>query len=172
MVWFIVRQISRDRSKLALADRLVLAVPMVGKIHRDLSLTRLFSALKALLNAGIGILEAMPRAGAASGSAELAAAARAAVPELRRGESLVTAMAEVLPPDALGLIATGQESGKLDDMLEHLERHFFDESRRRLHALAEWLPKLIYMGVVFWVGWQILQMGHGYGRVLSGVLNK
>ncbi len=171
MVWFIVRQISRDRSRLALADRLVLAVPVVGKIHRDLSLARLFSALKALLNAGIGILEAMPRAGAASGSAVLAAAARAAVPDLKCGEPLETAMAGALPPDALGLIATGQESGKLDDMLDHLERHFFDESRRRLRALAEWLPKLIYTGVVFWVGWQILQMGRGYGRMLSGVLN-
>lgn len=172
MIWWMARQISRDRSKLVLADRLVFAVPVVGKIHRDLSLTRLFSALKALLNAGIGILEAMPRAGAASGSALMAAAARAAAPELKRGEPLVTAMADVLPPDALGLIATGQESGKLDDMLEHLERHFFEESRRRLRTLAEWLPKLIYMGVVFWVGWQILQMGRGYGRMLSGVLNK
>ena len=172
MLWFIVRQISRDRSKLALADRLVLAVPVLGKIHRDLSLTRLFSALKALLNAGIGILEAMPRAGAASGSATLAAAAAAAVPELKRGEPLIVAMAGALPPDALGLIATGQESGKLDDMLEHLERHFFDESRRRLRALAEWLPKLIYVGVVLWVGWQILEMGRGYGRMLSGVLDQ
>ena len=172
MAWWIARQISRDRSKLALADRLALAVPVIGKIHRDLSLTRLFSTLKALLNAGIGILEAMPRAGAASGSAMLATAAQAAVPLLKRGDSLVTAMAEALPPDALGLIATGQESGKLDDMLEHLERHFFDETRRRLRTLAEWLPKLIYFGVVLWVGWQVLQMGRGYGRMLSGVLNK
>lgn len=170
MVWWMVRQISRDRSRLALADRFVLAIPVFGKIHRDLSLTRLFSALKALLNSGIGILEAMPRAGAASGSALLAAAASAAVPELKRGESLVTALADVMPADALGLIATGQESGKLDDMLDHLERHFMDESRRRLRTLAEWLPKLIYIGVVFWVGWQILQMGRGYGRMLSGVL--
>ncbi|MFZ2644059.1 MAG: type II secretion system F family protein [Verrucomicrobiia bacterium] len=172
MVWWMVRQISRDRSRLALADRLVLAVPVLGKIHRDLSLTRLFSALKALLNGGIGILEAMPRAGAASGSALLAAAANAAVPELKRGESLVTALADVLPGDALGLIATGQESGKLDEMLDHLERHFMEETRRRLRALAEWLPKLIYVSVVLWVGWQILQMGRGYGRMLSGVLGE
>ncbi|MCX6900917.1 MAG: type II secretion system F family protein [Verrucomicrobia bacterium] len=172
IIWWIIRRVSKNRSKLAFADRLVLVVPVVGKIHRDLSLARLFSALKALLNAGIGILEAMPRAGAASGSATLAAAACAAVPELKRGESLVTAMGGALPPNALGLIATGQESGKLDDMLDHLERHFFEESRRRLRAMAEWLPKLIYVSIVFWVGWQILQMGCGYGRMLSGVLNK
>ena len=172
MLWVIARRISRDRSRLATADRLVLAVPVIGKIHRDLSLTRLFAALKALLNAGVGILEAMPRAGAASGSALLAAVARAAVPELRRGESLLTAMAEALPPEALSLIAAGQASGKLDDMLDHLERHFLEESRRRLRALAQWLPKLIYGGVVLWVGWQILQMGLGYGRMLSGALGK
>jgi hypothetical protein len=57
-------------------------------------------------------------------------------------------------------------------MLDHLERHFFDEGRRRLRALAHWLPKLIYVGAVLWVGWNILEMGRGYGRMLSGVLNK
>lgn len=171
-LWFIGRRVSRGRSNLALADRLVLAAPMVGKIHRDLSLARFFSALKALLNAGVGILEAMPRAGAASGSVMLASSACAAVPELRRGESLITAMAEALPVEALGLLATGQASGKLDDMLEHLERHFFEEGRRRLRTLAHWLPKLIYFGAVLWVGWNILEMGRGYGRMLSGVLDK
>jgi type IV pilus assembly protein PilC len=172
MFWWIARQIARDRATLVAADRLALATPVLGKLHRDFSLARLFSALKALLNAGVGILEAMPRAGAASGSASLASAARAAVPELKRGESLITAMAGALPPDALGLLATGQTSGKLDDMLDHLERHFFDEGRRRLRALAHWLPKLIYVGAVLWGGWNILEMGRGYGRMLSGVLNK
>jgi general secretion pathway protein F len=171
-LWFIGRRISRGRSNLAMADRLVLAVPMVGKIHRDLSLARFSSALKALLNAGVGILEAMPRAGAASGSVLLASAARAAVPELKRGEPLISAMAGALPPEALGLLATGQASGKLDDMLDHLERHFFEEGRRRLRTLAHWLPKLIYFGAVLWVGWNILEMGRGYGRMLSGVLDK
>jgi type II secretory pathway component PulF len=70
------------------------------------------------------------------------------------------------------MLATGQESGKLDEMLSHLERHFFEESRRRLRAMAEWLPKLIYILVVLWVGWQILQMALGYGRMLSGALNE
>ena len=170
MIWWIARQISRDSATLAAADRLVLALPVIGKIHRDFSLARLFSTLKALLNAGVGILEAMPRAGAASGSARLAVAARESVPALKRGDSLVTVMADALPPDALGMLATGQASGRLDDMLDHLERHFLDESRRRLRALAEWLPKFIYVGVVLWVGWQILQMGLGYGRFLSQMM--
>jgi general secretion pathway protein F len=170
MIGWIARQISRDSATLAAADRLVLAVPVIGKLHRDFSLARLFTTLKTLLNAGIGILEAMPRAGAASGSAKLAVAAREAVPALKRGESLVTVMAGELPPDALGLLATGQASGKLDEMLRHLEQHFLDESRRRLRALAEWLPKLIYICVVLWVGWNILQMGLGYGRFLSQLM--
>jgi type II secretory pathway component PulF len=171
VLWGLSRRILRDRLTLAAADRLVLALPMVGKLHRDLSLTRFFAALKALLNAGIGILEAMPRAGAASGSALLAAAAREAAPALKRGEPLLTAMAAALPPDALSLMTTGQESGRLDEMLDHLERHFFEESRRRLRALASWLPKLIYIGSVLWVGWQILEMGRGYGRLLSGAMD-
>ena len=82
----------------------------------------------------------------------------------------MSGVADALPPDALGMLATGQASGRLDDMLDHLERHFLDESRRRLRALAEWLPKFIYVGVVLWVGWQILQMGLGYGRFLSQMM--
>jgi type IV pilus assembly protein PilC len=170
--WWIARQIQRDQARLSLTDRLVLVLPMIGKIHRDLSLARLFTTLRALLNAGIGILEALPRAGAACGSALLAEAAREAVPQLQRGEPLVVAMAAALPPDALSMISTGQESGRLDQMLLHLEKHFFDESRRRLRAMANWLPKLIYFGVVLWVAWQILQMAFGYSRLLSDALNE
>jgi type II secretory pathway component PulF len=150
----------------------VLTVPVLGKIHRDITLARFFAALKALLDAGIGIVEALPRAGAASGSALLAATGREAVHHLRRGEPLALVLVGALPPDALGVVATGQESGRLDDALGHLERHFFDESRRRLRAMADWLPKLIYVAAVFWVGWQILQLGLGYGRLLSGVLDE
>jgi hypothetical protein len=57
-------------------------------------------------------------------------------------------------------------------MLDHLERHFLDESRRRLRAMAEWLPKLIYVSVVLWVGWKIAQMALGYGRLLDQLLNE
>ena len=172
LVWWIIRQIARDRAGLVATDRLVLAVPVVGKIHRDISLARFFAALKALLDAGIGLIEAVPRAGTASGSALLASTGRAAAPELKRGEPLASVLAGALPPDALSMLATGQESGKLDAMLDHLERHFFEESRRRLQAMAEWLPKLIYILVVLWVGWQILQMALGYGRMLSGALDE
>ncbi|MBI5394250.1 MAG: type II secretion system F family protein [Verrucomicrobia bacterium] len=170
--WWIVRQIARDRAGLVATDRLVLALPVVGKIHRDIALARFFAALKAMLNAGIGLIEALPRAGAASGSARLASTTRESAPGLQRGEPLALLLAGALPPDALSMVATGQESGKLDDMLDHLERRFFDESRRRLQAMADWLPKLIYIAVVLWVGWQILQMGLGYARLLSGALDE
>ena len=172
LAWFIVRQIARDRAGLVATDRLVLAIPVLGKIHRDIALGRFFAALKAMLNAGIGLIEALPRAGAASGSAMLAASSREAGPELRRGEPLALVLAGALPPDALSMVATGQESGKLDDALDHLEQHYFDESRRRLRAMAEWLPKLIYTTVVLWVGWRIAQMALGYGRLLDQLLNE
>lgn len=170
--WWIVRQVARDRTGLVAADRLVLALPVVGKIHRDIALARFFAALKALLAAGIGLIEALPRAGAASGSALLASIGREAAPGLKRGDPLALVLAGTLPPDALGMVATGQESGKLDDVLGHLERRYLDESRRRLQAMAGWLPKLIYILAVFWAGWQILQLGLGYGRLLSGVLDE
>ncbi|MCX7824910.1 MAG: type II secretion system F family protein [Verrucomicrobiae bacterium] len=165
-VWFLARQLARSRPVSVAADRFVLALPAIGKIHRDLALTRFFAALRALLDAGVVILEALPRAGAACGSAALAKASRDAAPRLQRGESLATVWANVLPPTAASMIATGQESGKLDDMLAHLEQYFLDESRRRFRALANWLPKLIYAAVVLWVGWMILQAGFGYLGIL------
>jgi len=172
LFWFLARQLSRSRAASVMVDKLVLAVPAVGKIHLDLALMRFFAALRALLDAGVVILEALPRAGAASGSAALAETSRDAVPRLQRSEPLSTALAGVLPPTAISMIATGQESGKLDEMLAHLEQHFLDESRRRMRSLAHWLPKLIYAGVVLWVGWLILQTGFGYLRILRQGLEK
>ena len=167
LFWVLGRQIACSRAVSTAADRFVLALPLVGKIHRDLALTRLFAALRALLDAGVVILEALPRAGVASGSAVLARTAREAVPRLRRSEPLAAVLVNVLPPAAVSMIATGQESGKLDEMLAHLEQYFLDESRRRLRSMANWLPKLIYAAVVLWVGWQILQAGFGYLRILQ-----
>ena len=45
------------------------------------------------------------------------------------------------------LDASGEVSGKLDETLKRLYAFYQEEGSRKLHAFAQWMPRLIY-GIV------------------------
>ena len=44
--------------------------------------------------------------------------------------------------------ATGEISGRLDDTLTRLHTYYQEEGSRKLHALARWFPRAVYLVVV------------------------
>ena len=50
---------------------------------------------------------------------------------------------------------TGEQSGKMDDMLERLTKYYEEVWNRKLDQIAAWLPKIIYglvsIYIIFWI---------------------
>lgn len=130
-----------------LADQLLVRLPIVRlRLRRDLLMT-----LQLALEAGIPALEALALARDGCVSGELRGRMVAAIRDVEQGAPLGRALADaaLLPDGALAeLLATGEHAGRLDEMLAHGVAGLDEQLRSRLETLAEWLPRLVYAGVV------------------------
>jgi type II secretory pathway component PulF len=139
-------------------------IPVLGKARRDLALARLASALEALLSAGVTIIEAWELGAAASGSPALLAAVLAWRPLVDAGQTPAEALrvSGKFPDLFANQYATGEISGKLDETLRGLHRYYQEEGSRKLHALARWTPRAVYMLVMLMIAYRVIRFWVDY----------
>ena len=148
----------------SLMESLSRAVPVLGKARRDLALARLSSALEALLSAGITVIEAWELAARASGSPALQRTVLAWRPLVEAGQTPAEAVrtSSKFPELFSNQYATGEISGKLDDALRGLHQFYQEEGSRKLHALARWTPRAVYLIIMLMIAYRIIRFWADY----------
>ena len=139
-------------------------VPVLGTARLYLALSRLAAALEALLNAGVTVVQAWEMAANASGSPALSRVVKAWRPRVDAGETPSEAVraAPIFPELFANQYATGELSGQLDDTLRRLRAYYEEEGSRRLHAVAQWTPRAVYLFVVLLIAYQVIHFYIGY----------
>lgn len=158
----------------SLYEKLLHGVPILGSGRRELALARLALALEALINAGVSIIEAWELAATVSGSAALRRTVHRFLPAVRAGQTpseAVTACG-MFPDLFANQYHAGEVSGKLDETLRRLHRYYQEEGSRKIHAVAQWTPRLIYLVIALSIAYFIINfwMKHfqNIGNVLDG----
>jgi len=148
----------------SLLERLLRAVPVLGTARSNLALARLSITLESLLNAGVSIIEAWDLAADASGSPALRRIVFSWKPQVLAGQTPAEAVREsrAFPELFTNLYATGEITGQLDETLKRLYRHYREEGFRKLHAVAQWTPRFIYLGIILLVAYQVVSFWTGY----------
>jgi type II secretory pathway component PulF len=157
----------------AAIESLLRPVPLLGTARRYLALARLSAALEALLNAGVSILGAWELAANASGSPAIGRVVRSWKVPFENGStpSELVSSAPAFPDVFRNLYHTGEISGTLDDSLKRLRDFYQQEGARKMRLVAQWTPRLIYFGIVIYVGFRILSFYAGYFRQLNDVMD-
>jgi type IV pilus assembly protein PilC len=147
-------------------EMLLHPVPVLGTARRYLALSRLASALEALLSAGVTIIEAWEMAAVACGSPALRRIVFAWRPQVNAGQtpSEVVSASGSFPTLFAGQYAAGEISGKLDETLRRLHRYYEEEGSRKLRAVARWTPMAVYLGIVFMIAYKIVTFWMGHFR--------
>lgn len=153
-------------------EALLRPVPVLGSARRELALARLAMALEALINAGVNIVEAWELAARASGSARLRRVVSQWRPALDQGQTPAEAVSRsgAFPDVFANLYHTGEISGQLDDSLRRLHRLYLDSALGKLRALAQWLPRLVYLIIVVVLAFQIISFWASYYNQIGSVL--
>ncbi len=158
----------------AFVERVLNAVPVLGKARRNLAIARLSVALEALLNAGVTIIEAWELAAAASGSPALRRVVAQAKPDwidggTRPGETISSR--PEFPHAFASLYQTGEISGQLDDTLRRSHVLYQDEGSRGMKkfvfGLAGLLVGIVFLGAAF----QIIKFYMGYFQQINDAIN-
>ncbi len=146
--------------------RLLLAVPVVGRIRHCLTTVRVSRALGGALAAGMPLLPALEAAGIAADDREIGDRLARARERVAGGEALTSALADerALTTSALQLVAVGESSGQLAAMLGRAGDLAAQESQRAIAALVAVLePALVVAlgGFVTFVAAALLQAIYG-----------
>ncbi len=164
VVWLLVAVVSRAVQRSALADRIVMKIPIIGGARRALVASRFCQTLNILIRSGAGILGSIDRAGEVGGSALFREGAGSVTEDVRRGERLGEAVeaSGAFPEDVIRGFEIGEDSGRLDDEMERLATRYDEQLKDRLAALAAWTPKIIYSGIAIFIGYRIVTFYVGY----------
>jgi type IV pilus assembly protein PilC len=148
----------------SLVESLLDPIPVLGTARHYLALARLAAALEALLSAGVTIIEAWDLAATASGSPALRRAVAAWRPSVVAGQTPAEAVSRSrrFPEIFANQYATGEVSGQLDDTLRRLHRYYQEEGSRKLHMVAQWSPRAVYLGIVLMIAIRVVHFWTGY----------
>jgi len=146
--------------------------PVVGGVLRNLALARFTNALEALYVAGVGLPKGLGQASASCGSVVLQRRLDRARPRLEAGDDLATALAGTgaLSATAMGMLETGVESGRLDEMLGRIREQAEYEADQAVTRLGMVLPALVYVGVVLFILFTIVHILGNYIRNINELL--
>ncbi|MGO8838741.1 MAG: type II secretion system F family protein [Limisphaerales bacterium] len=154
-------------------ESLLRPIPILGTARHYLALSRLAAALEALISAGVNIFEAWDLAANASGSPALRRTIAAWKPRLVAGQmpSEAVRACPLFPETFANLYASGEISGKLDESLRNLNRFYNEDGTRKLHAFAQWTPRLVYLLVALMIAYKVVQFYLGYFNQISTITN-
>lgn len=129
-------------------DRAAISAPVFGPIILKSVLSRFSRVLGSLYRSGLPILQSLDIVSRAVDNSVIAAEVRRIEGEVRAGRPLSAELGRsgIFPPMVVQMIAVGEDSGKLDEMLDKVSEYYdqeVDSSIRNLAALLE--PALLAM---------------------------
>jgi general secretion pathway protein F len=142
-------------------DRFVLTVPVFGKLVRIIAIGRFARTLSTLLKSGVGLLAAMDIVRNIVGNTRLAEVIEQARDSIREGESIAAPLKRSgeFPPLVHHMVAIGERSGSLEEMLGNVANAYEDQVETTISALTSLLEPLM-----------IIVMGGVVGFIVISVL--
>ena len=142
-------------------DRFMLRVPIFGRLNLLVAVARFARTLATLLASGVPLLKAMDIVKNVLGNVELQNVVTQAIGSIREGESIAEPLRRSgrFPPMVTHMIAVGEKSGQLEDMLENVSRAYESDVETRIATLTSLLEPLIIVvmgGMVAFIAMAIL----------------
>ncbi len=148
-------------------DRFVLKIPIVGNLVRMIAISRFASTLATLLSSGVPLLTALDIVKNILGNTRLVEVIEDARVNIREGESIAQPLKRSgeFPPLVTHMIAVGERSGQLEEMLENVAFSYKQQVDIQIDAMTKVLEPIMIVGmgvvvafIVFAIMLPILQL--------------
>jgi general secretion pathway protein F len=142
-------------------NRMILRIPVMGKLLRTIVTTRFARTLAILLNSGIPLLQSMDIAKAVVNNVVISDAIESAEEAIREGESIAEPLrrSKVLPSMVTHMIAVGEKTGELEQMLFKISEAYDNEVETTMSRMTSLLGPIVILvlgGVVLFIVLAIL----------------
>lgn len=141
-------------------DTVKLSVPLIGDLIKKVAIARFSRTFGTLIRAGVPMLSALEVVKATAGNAVVASAVDKIYTEVRQGGSISQPMTKnsIFPPMVTQMVAVGEETGKLDDMLSKVADFYDMEVENSVEQLTAALEPIMVVTIGGIVGSVVVGM--------------
>jgi len=141
-------------------DKLMLAFPVLGDVLRKSAVSRFTRTLGTLISSGVSILDGLEITAKTAGNRVIQDAIMASRASIAGGDTISAPLAKsaVFPPMVISMIAVGESTGGLDEMLSKIADFYDEEVDAAVSGLLSLLEPvmIVFLGVV--VGGMVVAM--------------
>ncbi|HWI59040.1 MAG TPA: type II secretion system F family protein [Bacillota bacterium] len=133
-------------------DTYRIRLPVFGGIAHKICLARFTRTLASLVRSGVPILEVLQIVSQTVGNVVMEKAIKTAAGDIERGESISSALGKhpVFPNMIIRMVTAGEQTGKIDNMLERIADFLDEEIETTLSGLTALIEPIliVFLGVV------------------------
>ncbi len=141
-------------------DKLMLKLPVLGDVLRKSAVSRFTRTLGTLISSGVSILDGLEITAKTAGNRVIQDAIMASRSSIASGETIAAPLqkSNVFPPMVISMIAVGEQTGGLDEMLSKIADFYDEEVDAAVSGLLSLLEPvmIVFLGVV--VGGMVVAM--------------
>ena len=156
LLWLLVKTMRSTEEGRIRFDRFIMRLPVVGDLIRKTAIARFATTTATLLKSGIPVLETFRIVQSVVQNAVMAQTIGKVHDAILEGSDIATPLQEsgVFPSMVGYMIATGEQSGQLDELLEKISESYDEEiemSTQKLTSVLEPVIIIFLAGVVLFV---------------------
>jgi MSHA biogenesis protein MshG len=133
-------------------DRMKLSLPVAGKIVQKATLARFARSFALAIKSGVPIVQAIGAVAQTVDNAYIAQKVEKMRDGIERGDSVLrtAALSQVFTPVVLQMIAVGEESGAIDDMMEEIASMYQRDVEYELKTLGQQIEPIliVFLGIL------------------------
>jgi type IV pilus assembly protein PilC len=139
-------------------DAIVLKLPIFGKIKSMVLMAEFTRTLALLASAGVALVEALTIVREVADSEVMRQALTIVAKDVEKGNSLATSLAKhpVFPMIVSQMTSVGEQTGKLDEILNRVAGYFENESEHAIKNLSTAMEPIIMLLLGVGVGFLIV----------------
>jgi type IV pilus assembly protein PilC len=133
-------------------DKIMLQMPVLGDVLRKSAVSRFTRTLGTLISSGVSILDGLEITAKTAGNRVIQDAIMASRASIAGGDTISAPLAKsnVFPPMVISMIAVGEQTGGLDEMLSKIADFYDEEVDAAVSALLAAMEPImiVFLGVV------------------------
>jgi type IV pilus assembly protein PilC len=135
-------------------DSFLLEMPIIGPVFEKAALSRFASIFAILQTSGVPIMQSLTILSATMGNEALTRSFDHIRERIKEGAGISTPLksAKYFTPMVIDMIAIGEESGNIDEMLRAVAKHYDDEVEYAIKGLSDAIGPILIVGLAAIVG--------------------
>ena len=141
-------------------DKYILKFPIIGDLLRKIAVGRFCSTMSTMLTSGVNLLEALTICAASSGNKTIENFVLNVRTKVEQGQKFSEPLGEgdLFPNMVISMVAVGETTGALDDMLTKVSEFYEDEVDLAVKGMLSMIEPIMIVGIGGIVGFIVIAM--------------